>query len=355
MIDFDYVSTSIIQNIDIILELFGVPYRKNDKRITASCPIHKGDGKNNFSIYLSEKGSWKCWSHNCDNEWGCGMISFMKAMLFTYEGHKDPKFMDVVRWLEKHLQISLKDKKINSTVVSTRKFVSLVNKYKKQQKEIGYVTRDYVRQFLKIPAEYYIKRGYSPAILDRYDVGLCDDPTKPMFNRIIVPLYGLNSKYIIGYTGRSIFEECKKCRMYHNPQEECSEVPKWRNSFNFKGESYLYNYSNAAEEIKECRAAILVEGPGDVWKLEDSDIGIGLGLMRCKPTDSQRLLLDNLGVMTLYVVLDSDTEGQKMADELEAKYHKYYNIEHLVLPKKDFGEMTKEEIKQFMYPILEKM
>jgi hypothetical protein len=46
--------------------------------------------------------------------------------------------------------------------------------------------------------------------LEDYDVGYCDNPAKPMYERAVVPIYDNEHKYIVGCTGRSIFEKCEK-------------------------------------------------------------------------------------------------------------------------------------------------
>jgi hypothetical protein len=126
-------------------------------------------------------------------------------------------------------------------------------------------TRSYIRQKLKIPAQYYIDRGYLPQTLDNYDVGLCDDPTKPFYNRVVFPIYADDYSCIVGYTARSIFSSCDSCGFYHSKLEKCPDhdnkwkYAKWLNNKDFQRDSYLYNYWFAKEHIKKTSVIFILE------------------------------------------------------------------------------------------------
>ena len=62
--------------------------------------------------------------------------------------------------------------------------------------------------------------------LNKYDVGLCTNPQRPMYNRVVAPIYDTEYKTMVGCTGRSIFEACPKCGTYHNPQRDCPSPEK---------------------------------------------------------------------------------------------------------------------------------
>ena len=175
-----------------------------------------------------------------------------------------------------------------------------------KQKTSGW-SKEKLRQTLEIPCEYYINRGYSSDVLDKYDVGLYNKR-----NRVVVPVYDDSYKYVAGFLGRSVHDQCKKCKKWHDSKHKCpnkvyeiKECEKWLNG-SFESTNYLYNYWFAAEHIRKTGVAILVEGAGDVWRLEENGIHVSLALFGTDLTDSQRILLDRSGALSIIVMLDSD-------------------------------------------------
>ena len=47
---------------------------------------------------------------------------------------------------------------------------------------------------------------------------------------------------------------------------------KWRHNKDFKTQEHLYNMWFAKEFIQSTRTAIIVESPGNVWRLEEAGI-----------------------------------------------------------------------------------
>jgi hypothetical protein len=69
------------------------------------------------------------------------------------------------------------------------------------------IERRYVTSSLVIPSEYYISRGYSAEILSKYDIGLCNKDGKEMSDRVVAPIYSDDHRYVVGCTGRSIYNK----------------------------------------------------------------------------------------------------------------------------------------------------
>ena len=91
------------------------------------------------------------------------------------------------------------------------------------------LTREEIRKKLVIPAKYYIERGFFPEVLDEFDVGLCTDPTKPMYNRVVFPVYNYTGNRMIGCVGRTT----------------TSDPTKWLNQKGFKKGDHIYGYAKA--------------------------------------------------------------------------------------------------------------
>src|SRR5262245_11121571 len=79
-------------------------------------------------------------------------------------------------------------------------------------------SREQVRERLLLPSPYFVRRGFSPVILDRLDVG-----HSARLRRSIVPLYDDRGEACNGYLERSEDPACQKCRSYHGYGDRCCE------------------------------------------------------------------------------------------------------------------------------------
>ena len=93
-------------------------------------------------------------------------------------------------------------------------------------------------------------------------------------------------------------------------------MPKWLNSKGFNSGACLYNYWNAKDHISETSTAILVEGQGDVWRLDEAGIYNVVGMFGCSLGGQQRLILERSGALKLVVMTDADEAGQKARDKI---------------------------------------
>ena len=106
----------------------------------------------------------------------------------------------------------------------------------------------------------------------------------------------------------------------------------------------MYNFWFAKEHILETGSVILVESPGNVWKLEENGIHNSVGLFGCSLSDRQKLILDSSGAMNIIILTDNDDAGKKAAEQIQNKCSKTYNILIPKILKNDIGEMTSDEI-----------
>ena len=182
-----------------------------------------------------------------------------------------------------------------------------------------------------------------------------------MSARVVVPIYDNDYQYMVGCSGRSIFEQCKRCGSYHNPNQSCPEenqrwiYSKWRHSKDFKSQNHLYNFWFAKEHIMSSATAIIVESPGNVWRLEENGIHNSVAIFGSSMSDRQKVLLDSSGAMNLVVLTDNDEAGKKAADQIKQKCQNTYKIYIPTISKGDIGEMNSDEIDNEIKPLLEKM
>ena len=201
------------------------------------------------------------------------------------------------------------------------------------------ISRESVVKSLCIPSNYYLKRNFSENILKKYDVGECTTHGKEMYNRAVVPIYDIDHKRMIGCSGRSIDESLK---------------PKWRHSTGFKAEENLYNYWYAKDFIKECGVVILVESPGNVWRLEEAGIHNSVALFGASLGDKQKMLLDISGAMTIITIMDNDEAGKKAALQINKKCQRIYNMKNIEINYADIAEMSVDQINKEIKPLIER-
>lgn len=357
----------LCDNIENLLDHFHLTYKLNDKMITMCCPIHGGDNASAINLYYQGdyyRGNWKCRTHNCEKFFKGSIIGFVRGVLsaqtlgWQQPGDDNVSFKDTLSFIQKFLHKDLKSIKINQSLKDKQTFAYLVsNLTPETSKESSRITRETIRKNLIIPATYYLQRGYSTEILDKYDVGLCDRPGKEMTGRIVVPIYDDNHEYMIGCTGRSIFEKCEECSSFHQKDSICPEDkhmhPKWKHSHNFKSQNTLYNIWYAKEYIKETSSVIIVESPGNVWRLEEAGIHNSVALFGCNLSDRQKIILDSSGAMSIIVLTDNDEAGLKAAEMIKQKCSNTYRVYIPTISKSDVGEMSIDEIHQHIRPFLE--
>lgn len=351
----------LCDNIDKLLSVFNIhDLRHNGKMLSGKCPIHSGDNKSAFNLYPdgeSYRGNWKCRTHHCEKTFQGSIIGFIRGLLsnqhlgWSKDGDDTVSFQDTIKFIESFLGKDLSNLKISKKEIEKNNFSTLV-KHITSPKIVNEsnISRYAVRQSLIIPSQYFVSRGFCPSILDRYDVGLCNKPDKEMYNRAVVPVYDLDHKFVIGCSGRSIFDKCSSCGCYHDKENICPskedrwKFPKWKHNKDFKSQNHLYNMWMAKENILKSGVVILVESPGNVWKLEECGIHNSVAIFGSSMSDRQKMLLDGSGAMTIVLVMDNDDAGRKASIAITNKCKNTYNIIDIAISKPDIAEMTVEEI-----------
>ena len=350
----------LCDNIETLLDSFGLDYKNNAKMISMNCPIHGGDNPSALNIYPdgdNYRGNWKCRTHNCEQEFKSSVIGFVRGIIshqkygWAEPGDPSCSFKEALDYVQAFLNKDLNSIKISKTEKEKKNFTNIVNYINaKVEKSESRITRKQIIKAIEIPAQYYINRNYSQDIIIKYDVGLCNNPSKPMHNRVVVPVYDIDYKYMVGCTGRSIFEKCTNCSSYHDQSSSCLSdenkwlCPKWKHSSDFKSQNYLYNFWFAKNHIYETGIAIIVESPGNVWRLEENAIHNSVAIFGSSLSDRQKILLDSSGAMTLILLTDNDEAGKKAAQQIKNKCQNTYRIFMPQISKNDIAEMTPQEI-----------
>lgn len=335
------VCDKLCDRIEDLLDSFELEYRPNSKFVSMSCPIHGGDNVGALNLYHtgdSYRGNWKCRTHQCEEVFKGSIIGFIRGVLshqkynWQKNGDSTSSFQEALDYATQFLNVNIKDIKISHTQKEKTRFVSnatiLATSNIPTKKGIN---RHIIRKSLVIPSPYFVSRGFHPEILDKYDVGDCRVENKEMSGRAVVPIYDSAHQYMVGCSGRTIADQIK---------------PKWRHSSDFKAEENLYNFWFAKDIVQETNEIILVESPGNVWKLEENGIHNSVATFGAHLTDKQKMILDTSGAMKLIVIMDSDDAGEKAREQIDKKCSRTYNIHHIRLSKNDIADMTPEEINQ---------
>ncbi len=358
----------LCENTEELLCNLGVDFRFNHKMFVGPCPVHGGDNSTAWNLYPEGeevRGYWTCRTHHCEKKrnekgrllYGATIIGFIRGVLSNQKG-KYVSHRAAVDYALKFLGYgSISEiKKRDSKITERRSYAASIKKLSLQpvQKDSGW-TREKLRSMIEAPCEYYIDRGYSREILDKYDVGLYNK-----LKRVVVPVYDDKYRYIAGFLGRSIYDQCEKCGRWHCATQKCPKsqiemknTSKWING-SFESKNYLYNYWFAREHIQKKSVAILVEGAGDVWRLEESGIHCGLGLFGTQLSDSQRILLDRSGALSIICLLDPDEAGCEGSKKLKQQLGRQYRM-YFPKIKDDVGGLNSDEITSDIKPFFDKV
>lgn len=335
------ICDQLCDRIEDLLDYFNLEYRLNSKFVSMKCPIHGGDNDSAVNIYYTGdmyRGNWKCRTHQCEKFFKASILGFIRGVLsnkkydWSCAEDKSVTFAETLDFVKEFLSVDLDNFKISKTDREKLQFVSNLSVLQNPKpKDQNYITRNQIRKSLVIPSPYFINRGFDPEILNRYDVGDCVKDGKEMYQRAVVPIYDHEHMYMVGCTGRVIQDGIK---------------PKWKHNAGFKAEENLYNFWYAKDIIQKTKTAIIVESPGNVWKLEENGIKNSVAIFGSNLNDKQKMILDSSGAMKLIVIMDSDDAGEQARKQIDKKCSKIYNIEHIRVSKNDIAELTNEEIRQ---------
>ena len=356
----------VVTHIDKIYNYFNIePSYKNDTLMKSSCFIHGGDNTTALNLYYNAdiRVHYKCRTHQCEDIFGSSLISLVRGGLsqvrynWKINGDKEASFNETVEFL---LQITEQDfGKINSVGTTLDedklKFSSLINNFTTPEVQNTGISIDLYRNKVEIPATYYLQRGYSIEVLDKYDVGTCKRHKRPLYQRAVVPIYDESGKIILGFSGRSIHPECSKCKHYHDPEKKCHFFPKWKHTAGFKKENCLYNYWYAKEHIIKSGVIVLVESPGNVWRLEEAGIHNSVAMFGAHLSNNQKKIIDASGAFSIVCLLDQDEAGKKGTQKIYEQCSKMYRLYSPQFEQNDIGDIDVDVVTSDIKPLISKI
>lgn len=350
----DLVSTDI----DRLFAELGIEARRRGKRYVGPCPVHNSDNPTSFHFYPEGsrvRGIWRCLTRDCHLQHKETLIGLVRAVLSTQSG-RNVSFWDAVHWVCRFAGVSYNDITVDISGHERRAFIGAMELLAPQMEEPRSTPIADIASRLTIPSPYFLSRGYSQEVLKRYLVGEPreENPRSPFHRRAVVPVFSEDGRGIIGYTGRSLFAQCKDCHRWHGgtcPSQEYRHGPryaKWRHSDNLPVRETLYNLHSARHEIRRTGKVVLVEGPGDVWRLEEAGLHNAVAVFGKTLEDPQQVLLEKLGVTTVVLMLDADEAGRAGNKEIIEILRTVFHLRIVSPPRKDVGEMSEEEVRRFL-------
>lgn len=361
----DYQKLSILSeiasyHIEDIFDDLGVEYKKSGKMYVGSCPVHGGDKVNAWNFYpdgFSVRGIWKCRTQQCEKIFQRTIPGLVRGVLSKQRGwepgNKTLVHMSVViSYLCKFLKQNWNDIKVDTSEQEKREFISEITnlglEYK--PKKEGWAL-SLLKPKLDIPSEYLLGRKFSRDVLIEFSAGTSnsDDKYNPMYKRVVIPIFDRDGQMVIGATGRSILNQCEKCKVWHEgecPSKENRGLPqyaKWRHTKGFNSEAHLFNFHNAKKTTSNLT---IVEGPLDCIKLYQAGIKSCVALFGVNLSDQQIILLESLNVNKINLMLDRDGAGMSAIEDIQKRLYKLFKINIPEFSGKDPGELEEEEIKE---------
>ena len=319
-----------------LLRSLGIEYLEYPNRYSFACPVHGGDNPEGCSIFTdgtSMKGNWQCWTQHCEDDFTNSLLGFVRGVLSEKRNRKIP-LNETAAYCSNFLDLDIDN--IQEVEQSNNEQLKILEAFSKEiNREIYDISRDQIRSKIKIPADYYVERGFKEETLDLFDIGFCFEKNRPMSGRVVVPIYDEGYNYI-GCVGRSIDE---------------AQKPKWLHSKGFK-KSILYGLNIAGKYIQQSQTAILVEGQGDVWRMHEAGYKNCVGIFGSSMNEDQLLLLERSGALNIVILTDSDEAGQKACDQIVKTCGRRFNYFRPEISMKDVGEMSVEQIRDELYPQL---
>lgn len=332
---------------DILLH-FGIHnLTEIEDRYYGCCPIHGGDHPTGFRLFKHGK-AWRCYTHNCHTFFGSTMPGFVRGMLSRKKFLWSKRTDESVDWRTTYQYIEKRFKVQNRSSYRLANFNTETNPAHEYE-----ISREKVRDTLIYPCSYFINRGFEDSILDRYDIGICKNPRKTMFYRAVAPIYDDNYRFSIGCMGRSLYNKCSKCELFHSPRIGCPNPGpyfiKWRNS-KFDRKSILYNFWFSKDYMRAASKAILCEGPADIWKLEQAGIKNSVAICGTELTDNQILKLTKLKINEIILCLDNDEAGIEASQRIVEKCKKLFDIHipQICDQDKDIADTSIERIQKVL-------
>lgn len=312
---------------DIILRELKLPVDRWGN-VKCQCPIHNGDNPNGFS-WSAQKNCWKCWTHQCHEDYGSSIFGLVRAM-------KDFSAQEAKEYIEELLNI--KSDSLSIIDLDRKDYIRSHTPIIADEEQI--FNKDILLKAEK-DYTYLLDRGFNNTILEKFGAFYVNNAQKPLYRRITFPIYNKHDN-IVGFTGR-ITDEVSKPKWFHYPTR-------------MRTRNYLFGLNQNRSEVERTHTAILNEGPLDVLRESQAELNLGVGTFGVELSKRQIDQLLNCKVHNLILCYDPDDAGQKGIEKIiqhAQLYFRLYNFSHLL--HNGPSKSSIEEIKNILIPEVKKV
>jgi len=315
---------------EAVFKKLGMKCEVFNDNIYSTCPVHENSDNPRAFSFSQEKGIWKCWTRDCQQEHGNDIFALIQGTLSNQSG-TNVEFKDVLKWVKE--EFNIKSTSFTSEVHiedEDEDFASIIKFMNQTCKCLDDKPIKFHHEVSK-PSNYFIGRGFKKSTLNYFDVGDCHEQGI-MKERSIIPIHNDNGELLVGMIGRSIKE-------YRMPKFLISPT-------GFNKRNYFYNYHRAIQRAEETSCLYILEGQGDVWKLHESGVRNAVSVFGKSISKEQSNKIKKLAVTHLIVLMDNDQAGREAMVQMKREFGRMYKLTFPKLSDKDVGDMSVYKIKK---------
>lgn len=314
---------------DIVFQKLGMNCETFNHNIYSTCPIHDNSDNPRAFSFSPDKGIWRCWTRDCQNEFRNDIFGLITGTLSARAG-KTLEFKDALKWISSEFEISnLRNTSSPIASEDEDEFSLLIKQLNNQEKIKDDVAVENTYQ-TNIPSMYFNGRGFNKSTLKYFDVGDCYD-LGIMKDRAVIPIHNDDGQKLVGLIGRSI-KEYRQPKFLFYPS-------------GFKKRYYFYNYHRAKQKAIETSCIYILEGQGDVWKMHEAGVKNAVGIFGKTISSEQAAKLRKLPITHLIILTDSDQAGREARIKIQRDLSRMYKLTFPRLSAKDIGDMSVKRIK----------
>lgn len=337
------------KNIRMIIKKLGFKGLDYGDRLVGCCPVTHDNGRtpnDNVQAFSWDfrRQMWQCFSNRCHQINGSDIFALIQSI-------KECGFKEAVNWILDFVEKDIDDiKSLDEAEAKEREHIirkrSQLVKHQRMENEL--------MRHLK-PSVYFKNRGFKNDTIQEFNCGGEWHKLKTYGeNRVIVPIHDPIDGYLIAFT----------CRLLDDSQIETWR-PKWCHALNFAeirkksidrtdeekfhASSVLYSLHRASKYMGEANTIMIVEGPGDVWRMWEAGFKNTVAVLGTGFSKHHRTLLHKVGCSRVICVLDSDAPGQKASNSIQKMCIGYFEFQNIVLPiGKDPGDHDPTELRMIL-------
>ena len=326
--DLKQIKSLLNKNIDKVFSELGIDHEKFGDNMYCKCPVHESSDNPKAVSYSTSRKMWKCWTRDCQSEYGSDIFGLIKGALSNQSG-EEVDFKQALKWACNLLNIKSNYKEAKIEEVEEDELSTIINIFKPRQfkhKE-KYISIDCD---LSVPSDYFVNRNFSKNTLRHFGVGDCYNKGK-LYERAIIPIHNDTGRKLVGAIGRSIKE-------YRTPKFLI--YPK-----GFDKRYYFYNFHRAIKTAEQTSCLFILEGQGDVWKMHEAGVKNAVSLFGKTISEQQSEKLKKLSITTLIILMDNDQAGREARMQVQRQLGRMYKLIFPRLSRKDVGDMHPDQIK----------